>query len=350
MTEKKEQIGEEIPENDKRWEKVERMFDEIRPGYKMSVHRMRPPWCSGYLERLEITEDAPVDMDYLIDQWGGEVLRLRLSDETGTYRKGADVNLKNFPPKFEGREIKRGPDGTRVFVDDWKKEQASQRQQQQQIVPVQAQQRPQITEFAELLRIFQQSSQDNPLIQMVLEGVLKQRTVQQNNPVGQFSEMMKQFREMQDLFGSGLAGAEPQQSDENAMLGTISQIASALLNRQQAPVQAQQQMIAPRPQPVQAQHQQQQAFQGETEVEPQAPKGDLADHLAAMDVNESTTLILTSLQRMDENKRAQAFETIMEQTGIASLMGAGGFQGMPGEDGEFDDEPDEPDGEPRKPS
>jgi hypothetical protein len=95
---------------DERWAKAEHMLAEIKPGWSLSIHRIRPGWCSGYLERIECTEDEPLDLDYIISTWGGEVLKLRLCDDNGRYTKGAQLNLRSYPPRFKGQRLSQNQD------------------------------------------------------------------------------------------------------------------------------------------------------------------------------------------------------------------------------------------------
>ena len=86
----------EIESADSKQLKAENMLASIKSGWSLGISRIRPGWCSGYLERVECTENEPIDMTYIIEQWGGHILRLRLCDERGKYRGGTDLNLQSY--------------------------------------------------------------------------------------------------------------------------------------------------------------------------------------------------------------------------------------------------------------
>jgi hypothetical protein len=94
------------PENKEinRHQRIERLLRDARRGWTCSVHRRKPGWCSGFLERIELSPDEMIDLGYLAHEWGGEVLTLRICDEEGNWIGGADVRI-GHGVKFRGRHI-----------------------------------------------------------------------------------------------------------------------------------------------------------------------------------------------------------------------------------------------------
>ena len=85
---------------------LDKILGELRPGFQISIHRVQPGWCRGHLETLDIgDEDEPIDLQYLSDTWGGDVLRLRVKDEKRVWVKGCDIPLLSFPPKRWGKVL-----------------------------------------------------------------------------------------------------------------------------------------------------------------------------------------------------------------------------------------------------
>lgn len=86
---------------------VARLLNEVGAGTSIQIRRARPGWCHGFLETIDYQEgDEPIDMQYLVDTWGGEILSLRVK-KNGRYIKGVDVPLCSFPPKRWGQVITR---------------------------------------------------------------------------------------------------------------------------------------------------------------------------------------------------------------------------------------------------
>ena len=89
----------------------EELFDQYGEDWTLSIYRESPKELSGFLE--EITLEAgenPVNLQYLINQWGGKVLRLMLRDNKGVFRRRMLLQLKSFPPRVNGKIINQGID------------------------------------------------------------------------------------------------------------------------------------------------------------------------------------------------------------------------------------------------
>jgi len=88
-------------------DRFERLTKALRPGYSVAIHRIRPSWCAGFLERVEISDEDSIDLTYIVDTWGGASFNLRVCDEHGIYRGGAAINCASYPPKVRGKRITR---------------------------------------------------------------------------------------------------------------------------------------------------------------------------------------------------------------------------------------------------
>lgn len=91
-------------------ERVEKILADVSTGYKVQVQRLSPGWCKGFLETIDVVDNQPVDMEYLIRTWGGECLRLRVKDPNGKYVGGADIPLYSYPPLKYGKPLKHPAD------------------------------------------------------------------------------------------------------------------------------------------------------------------------------------------------------------------------------------------------
>ncbi len=84
----------------------EEMFDSYGEGWTLSIYRESPKDLSGFLEEIELEPgENPINLQYLINQWGGKVLRLMLRDNKGVFRRRMLCQLKSFPPRVNGKPI-----------------------------------------------------------------------------------------------------------------------------------------------------------------------------------------------------------------------------------------------------
>lgn len=84
----------------------EEMFDAFDDGWTLSIYRETPKELSGFLEEIALEPgENPIDLQYLINNWGGKQLRLMLRDAKGVFRRRMLVQLKSFPPKLYGKII-----------------------------------------------------------------------------------------------------------------------------------------------------------------------------------------------------------------------------------------------------
>lgn len=88
-------------------ERVQRLLSTVDQGWKISIIRTQPSWCRGHLETVEVYDPSEtVDTDYLIRQWGGQRIHIKVHNEKGQWVGGGSISLFSYPPKVRGREIK----------------------------------------------------------------------------------------------------------------------------------------------------------------------------------------------------------------------------------------------------
>jgi len=98
-------------ENEKN-EEIDEIFDDLPDAYTVSINRIDPSWCDGFLGTWEFSSDSPFDLNWLKNNFGGRKFRLRIKSETpNRYIKIKTVRLPD-PPKREGLEIMQASDGT----------------------------------------------------------------------------------------------------------------------------------------------------------------------------------------------------------------------------------------------
>jgi len=267
------------------------LLAEFRPGMTLSIRRLRPTWCAGFLERVECIDGDRIDIDYIINRWGGKVLGIKLLNERGKLAGSMELNLSSYPPKHEGRlcnpnDDYRTLDNTRQFAP-----QAA---------------LPQTTDPLKLMKFLQEQRQADmeQLRSMLAQSPIGQALSPQpqQSPLSQLVELGKTYKQLQGLFGSTgptLAAAPVENPDLNIM-GQITDLLKVLKSPSGEP----RAKILPTQKPV-------------ANPAPQAPQSqNLASVLANMDESQYTTLLLTSLQAMPENKRAAIIEKFLDVSGL----------------------------------
>lgn len=99
-SEKNEEIDPEKSIND--------FFAGITPGMTVMISRVEPHKYKGLLEKKTVTDvSEPIDLNYLINTWGGHVIRLQFRRPNGTWAKHVDVELYSYDPLVLGQPLKR---------------------------------------------------------------------------------------------------------------------------------------------------------------------------------------------------------------------------------------------------
>lgn len=98
---KPEEIGEEIPEE------IEQFLAEVgASGYQVSIRRLQPEWCKGYLDTWSL--DEPFKLRTLRDVYGGKKFMCRILNPHGGYLRSFTIDIDD-EPKREGIILKRFP-------------------------------------------------------------------------------------------------------------------------------------------------------------------------------------------------------------------------------------------------
>jgi hypothetical protein len=81
----------------------------MRPEYHVHVSRVRPEWCAGFLERINIEENQDLAglQEEIVSNWGGHVFKLQLRDSKNRFVKQITLHAKSFAPLVKGRKLSR---------------------------------------------------------------------------------------------------------------------------------------------------------------------------------------------------------------------------------------------------
>lgn len=91
-------------EYDRQIERLDSFFSAIQPGVTLLVERLKPSWCSGLLEEITVSDEL-IDLSYFIDNWGGELLLIKVRGKRGQLQGSYKVPLHSYPPLRYGERI-----------------------------------------------------------------------------------------------------------------------------------------------------------------------------------------------------------------------------------------------------
>lgn len=88
-----------------RYEKARKMLGGLPFGGHIDVIRTKPNYCKGYLDRIDASEDEPVSLEDLRDEYGGKTLLLRAYDKSNKYLGATTIHFQE-PPKKDGKPLR----------------------------------------------------------------------------------------------------------------------------------------------------------------------------------------------------------------------------------------------------
>ncbi len=85
---------------------LDTLLAELGGGIRLTVHRLEPLWCDGYLGTIEVDEDDTISMENLRELFGGRKLKCKVIDDKGNI---VAVRTAKFPdaPRKDGIELKQ---------------------------------------------------------------------------------------------------------------------------------------------------------------------------------------------------------------------------------------------------
>jgi len=195
---------------------VEQLLQDLGAGWSISLSRIRPSWCKGWLETIDTTPGEKLDMDYIADTWGGETIRLRILDNRGMYKAGKDVHVAREPMRH-GRPLEH-PDDKRARVAREEK-QLEKREREEELARLNA----------------TQPNQDNGSVMKLFVDILKDSNstsaqfydrmadIQKRDPMG-IEDIIKFANGIKDLQGVFGGGGDQAGADETNLLGSFMKI------------------------------------------------------------------------------------------------------------------------------
>lgn len=329
--------------------RLDNFFSSLQPGVSLLIERVKPSWCSGLLEEIQITEDG-IDLDYLIETWGGQLLSVKMRGKGGRLVGGSyKVPLYSYPPLRFGQKIRPYDKGERFLNGDETAPAPA------PAPPVVVNQPPGLEKILSALpaimplvmNIMERSEARNQQNMNMMMAMMK---AQNGGGLADITKIGAVMTQLNELFRQNQSGGDAGPSEMDFMgqaMDVIKMFMSkptpaashqmmqpppqARLTGKNAPPTVSTPKKAPAPVPAPAPD-------VDATVTALNPGGDIAAELAEMEPDEITGTLLASISQMSPDKRDAA---------IANFMG--GFQDfmMGGDDGGYDDDGEYPEEEQR---
>jgi hypothetical protein len=222
-----------IPVEDRN--QIERDFEEqLQPDYFVQVWRILPSNAAGYLDRISIGQGDSVAgiLDEVIERFGGQSYKLKLCNQKGQYVSWMPFECRSYPPKLEGRELKRTPDPQPV---------------PEQTAIVQRLEQPRHTFgdvdgisniFEKMERLFDRMDQKHTeTIKTIVETVAPKSALSLMSGVDEVLSFTSKISELKKAFGAAETAIQ-ENPESNQLFGLLSNVVTQLFQSQPNPIQA----------------------------------------------------------------------------------------------------------------
>lgn len=314
-------------EDDQDQDRLSSLLSSIQSGWKVTILREQPGWCRGHLETIEYygaDDNEPIDVDYLIRQWGGRKLHLKVLNERSKWVGGGSISLFSYPPKVRGQILNEADmygmtPGPQAMLNPAVPQQPYPTQQPQ----------------FDVAKLFEMASNQKGAnfesVMKMMETFRSQMPQpQQLDPMAGFQQMLgmaQVFKQMKDVFGDmGGDGGGGGGGGDDGITPIAAEVVKALVNQNQRPVApARGVLTGPRPgftgppqkgAPPQntPPTQQQNAPPTKVDIEPDNIM-QIAKHISDLDPEDAAGCVHLAFEGMPKDKRDQAAQHFMSQMG-----------------------------------
>jgi len=320
MTEKKQTISfeiknpekeEELKEAEDRLHRIDQILAGIQEGWIADMWRISPGWCEGHLESKTIVDSSPIDLNYIADTWGGEVIQLTIKDQTGKYVKRVNIPMRSFPPRSWGEDLlhprdRRKVNGEKDFQEPDRPDPFGSIESILSIVErLRGKEEPRTLE--------RDNSLDLGIIEMLLRFQMQNQ--RQSGPMGgieQFMQMAGAFKELKGL----LAGDEkPSILDSDDIWGKAQGLLEtyAKLKSTSEPKPRVPRIAPPNPEPLAIPRQAMPSPRPNPPINGGMNAGSLADLLASLaskNPDMASDSLILALDKMPDNVRERVLDNI----------------------------------------
>lgn len=101
-----EYLEENLTEQERQLDELDSFFSGMDPGVVLMVYRLQPTWCKGALEEIHVGNATnEINLRYFIENWGGQLLQIKVRGHRGRWTKGYLIPLYSYPPLVNKRRI-----------------------------------------------------------------------------------------------------------------------------------------------------------------------------------------------------------------------------------------------------
>lgn len=94
-----EHLEENLTEQERQLDELDSFFSGMDPGVVLMVYRLQPTWCKGALEEIHVgNATSEINLGYFIENWGGQLLQIKVRGHRGRWTKGYLIPLYSYPP------------------------------------------------------------------------------------------------------------------------------------------------------------------------------------------------------------------------------------------------------------
>jgi hypothetical protein len=290
----------ELTEAEKAYEKqIERLdsfFGSLHPGVSVLIERLRPNWCAGLLEEVPITDEG-LNLDYLIETWGGHLLLCKIRGMRGRLIGGSyKVPLYSYPPLRYGEVLRPQDRGDRFKQDEDTTAPSGQS-------PVVVNQSSSMDKFFAALPALA------PFVVKMLENsdarrredmamMMQMMKAQQTNPFGDITKIGNVMTQLSDLFANNMNNGNANGGNEMDFMTHVMDVLKMTFENPQQQPQArltQPQQTSGPPAPV-------------TRLNPsaQSQPQNVAQTISAMEPQNAAETIIEAIGRMPSDNREAA--------------------------------------------
>lgn len=287
---------------DDKVEALERELAALQPGVQVVIERLKPTWCKGQLEKLTVDEDG-LDLDYLIQNWGGHLLSIKIIGAGGRIRGSHSVELYSFEPRRYGKRLRapNNPDDDETSTPATNPVVVQSPSQDQKLLlkmfdMLNAQRASEVETLRLLLT--QQQHQISPPV------------VAQKSAVGNITELVKTAQAMSQL--KEIFRTDPDLADsEGAFPAQVLDVLKLFLDKKQTPSQA--------PVPARLTGPVHHAPNDMPASVTQLRNPDIAKRVSEMDPDTAADTIMNALGNMDREKQEKAMSAFLARFQEAAL-------------------------------
>ena len=207
-------------ENQPMMDAIDDYLDGLQPGFTLVISRLEPSWCQGPLEEIMITQvSTPVDLNYLIQTWGGHKLRLKFRRPSGQWARHRDVPLYTFEPLKWGKPCRSQLQNPHIDHDNTPI----------QPPPTLAVPPPEKNTKMELLEMMQIMQQMRAADNRAMAELINAQRQDSQDPIKMLGSALALFAQFQ-----AFRAPPPEQTDNDEVIGLLGKVAD-LFGQQQRP-------------------------------------------------------------------------------------------------------------------